>query len=141
MWSQKILRPVVAVLLAIFLLSSLSQYPGKNNLGYNLTYMKKVAMSITSRLQPNEFYDILVFSPSHDYQGTNYRYFLTTMGYTPADEENVGNFKTLFIIDEEHQEDLLKVAREQYKMSIWPNTTIVEDYTIPDGPRIIKLTR
>lgn len=130
---------VVIGVVGICIVLSLLAYPGKQNLGYNIFLFRKVAESVVEHTTEGEFYDILVYTDTNDAEGTNYRYFLTTMNRPPATPEQVHDFKTLLVIDEQGLDKPLDTPH--YKLVHWPNRTVVETFTVPNGPVIYKLVR
>lgn len=138
-WNFIFLRPLVVGVFLLFVAMSLRLYPGNQNLGMNVFLFEKVAKEIYSRVEPGESYDILLLSQNNDFLGMNYRYFLTTTENRPADESDVGNFKKLFVIDEQYQENPL--GNPQYKMALWPNRDVVDEFSVEHGPRVLMLKR
>lgn len=138
-WSDIFLRPLVLLIVGIFVFSSIRNYPGTANLGLNVDVVKHTADQIVARVEEGETYDILLLSHNNDFLGMNYRYFLTTTHKKPAKEEDVWKFKKLFVIDEEKRKNPLDTP--QYKVAIWPNREILDDFTIVHGPRVVMLTR
>lgn len=139
MWQKPVGKLLVIVVLVMSVFFSWDRYAGKQQLGYNIDMMKRTADEIHSRVSPNETYDILVFADTFDYQGMNYRYFLTTTDHAPASEEQIHQFKSLFVLDEQHRERPLDTP--QYKIAMWPNRTVVDSFTVQGGPRGYELVR
>jgi hypothetical protein len=139
-WEQKkVSKVVVGLFLAAVLFSSLVHTPVTQNLGYNVFMMARTADAIQAHLRQNETYDILVFTDTNDYQGMNYRYFLTTGKATPASEEKIHEFKSLFILDEQNRSN--PIDGPQYKVAMWPNRKVIDRFDIFGGPKVYKLER
>ncbi len=138
-WKKPVGKILVLVVFVASAYFSWDRYAGKQQLGYNVDMMKRTADAVQSRVKPGETYDILVFADTFDYQGMNYRYFLTTGKSAPASEEEIHQFKTLFVLDEQQRERPLDTP--QYKIAMWPNRTIVDSFSIQGGPKGYKLIR
>jgi 4-amino-4-deoxy-L-arabinose transferase-like glycosyltransferase len=138
-WNTKLLRPLIGIVLVVLIGFSLSDYPGRHSLGYNVDLSRTTSQAIASHVEPGEAFDIIVFSITKDFYGMNYRYFLETMNKRPVDDEQVHQFKKLFIIDETQKENVL--SSPEYKIAMWPNRTVVDDFWIPNGPHVLVLVR
>lgn len=139
LWDRTITRPLVALCVGAVILVSLQKTPGKENLGYNIDMMNMTAMRIQEHVVPGEKYNIFLFSPTRDYQGMNYRYFLTTGKQAPEREDEFFNFTTLFVIDDERNADI--EHSNHYQLVVWPNRKVVETFEIPGGARVSVLRR
>lgn len=139
LWKKIILKLFVVLILLGMTYQAVSLFPGNQNLGYNVFMMKRTADAIRARLSPGETYDILLFTNTNDYQGMNYRYFLSTGDNQPASEEQINEFKTLFVLDEQNLNN--PIGGPQYKIAIWPNRDIVDKFEISGGPRVFVLKR
>jgi hypothetical protein len=138
LWRLKLLRPLLLLFLAVTVWRSVLGLP-KLYIYSNEAMTKTVVQAIEARLQPGDTYNILLLADSKDLQGLNYRYFLTTWTTPPADENYVQPFRKLFVIDEQHRRDPIDTS--QYIIIVWPNHTIVDDFTLPGGPRVVELIR
>lgn len=136
---RAILRPLAALCFVALIGTSLLHQPFKENLGYNIDMMKRTADEIQSRLSPGEKYNIFLYSPSHDFQGMNYRYFLTTMPLKPESEDKFFNFESLYIIDDDRTSNILDT--KHYQIAVWTDRTILDQFDIPGGPTVYKLHR
>ena len=139
LWSRARLKLLTVVILVFFAVFAIKDFPGSQNLGLNIFMMQRTADEIYSHVKGNEKYDILLLSDTHDFQGMNYRYFLENKPNKPATEEEVHSFTKLFVLDEMHQEQPLDTP--QYKIAIWPNRTVVEEFTISRGPSVLMLEK
>lgn len=139
LWRSILLRPLVILAIGALMFFSFQHYPGKHVLGMNVDVFKETAMQIKKRTVPGEKYDILLLSENNDFLGMNYRYFLTSQQDRPASEEDVHSFKRLFVIDEAHKVNPLDTP--QYKVAIWPNRDIVDQFSIQNGPNVVMLVR
>jgi hypothetical protein len=139
MWDMKILRVCAGIFLVVCVVFSLANTPFKENLGYNIDMMKRTADAIQSHVTPGQQYNIFLYSPSLDFQGMNYRYFLTTGKQAPVSEDEFFTFPTLFVIDDLHKEDIFDT--HHYMFAIWPNKNIVEKFSIPGGPGVSVIRR
>lgn len=135
---ERLFLPLFLVFIAIFVVT-LKHQPYRQDLGYNIFMMKKTALEIQTRLAKDERYNIFLFSPSNDFQGMNYRYFLTTMEHKPASENDFFNFPTLFVIDDLRDSDL--VSSPQYQLVVWPQKQVTDEFVISGGPRVSILRR
>ena len=138
-WHMRAGRTVAGISVFVLVLMSLLHTPFKENLGYNIDMMRRTSDAIQSHLLPGETYDILLFSDTHDYQGMNYRYFLSTGKNMPAPEEKIHEFKTLFVLDEQNHEHVLDTP--QYKIAMWPNRAVIDRFDISGGPKVYELRR
>lgn len=138
-WDQKFLRPMVILVLAAMAMQSWIHYPGKMQLGYNIFMMKRATQEIEKHLVPQEKYNLFLFTPTNDYQGMNYRYFLTTGKQSPESENEFLNFSTLYVI-QDIPEDKINLE-DHYIFAIWPNRTVIEQFDVKNGPRVFVLKR
>ncbi len=139
LWENIFLRPFAISVLALIVIFSLRNYPGQHTLGLNVDVFRETAEQIQSRVQDGQSYDILLLTENNDFLGMNYRYFLTTMKYVPAKEEDIWTFKRLFVIDERRSKNPLDTP--QYKVAVWPNRDIVDEFTIENGAHVVVLER
>lgn len=139
LWKRMIARPLVVGFLLVLIGLSLRDYPGQHHLGYNVDLGKQTASMIAARVKPGESYNLISFSITNDYDGMNYRYFLTTLNRPPVDVSNLHDFPKLFIIDERQNEDVL--TSPQYLIASWPNRKVTDDFWVPNGPHILVLER
>lgn len=139
LWEYRVTKLLVVGLMAVMFWRAWQYFPGTVDLGYNIFMMRRTAEAIQTHLAPGETYDILVFTDTNDYQGMNYRYFLNTSSNKPATEEQIQEFKTLFILDEQNHAN--PVDGPQYKIAMWPNRKVVDHFDIPGGPRVFELKR
>lgn len=110
-------------------------------MGWTVDEIQQTSQTILDRVKPGEKYNLVLLSESHDLDGQNYRYFLTTdRQKQPVPPEERGNVETLFIINEEKK---TKAVTELpiYEIVTFPDKTPVETYQIPDGPEITVLKR
>ncbi len=138
-WEKKQIKLLVIPPLAVMIIAAGVNFPGKQNLGYNIYMMKRTAAEIEKRLVPGEKYNIFLISPSNDVQGLNYRYFLTVDNKAPESETEFFNFSTLYVL-QDIPEDKLTFS-SHYMFAIWPNRNVMDSFSIPGGPRIYVLKR
>lgn len=131
-------KMTVAALCTIFVFFSLLKYPGLQKLTDTVDRTKDVSRALAKKVGNNS-YDILLYSSDGDLQGMNYRYFLTAFGKPPVENVPIGSYQRLYIIDEIHTQPILDTR--QYAILLWPNRTIVDDFTVDAGPRIVELSR
>lgn len=134
------LAKIVGVLfIGSFLWYNVPRLPLKS-LGWTVNDIRHTSEEILKRVQPGEKYDIVLLSESHDIDGQNYRYFLTTGHTRPVPIEERGGIDTLFIINEEKA--LTKVTDSPiYEIVVFPNKTPAEVFDIDHGPQITVLRR
>lgn len=137
------LKPRSAALIGLitfsiyFLLYNLARLPLKPS-GWTIADIQRTSETILERVKPGEKYNIVLLSESHDIDGQNYRYFLTTGHTRPVPQEMRGKIETLFIIDEE--KTLAKVTDSPiYEIVVFPNKTPAEVFKIDGGPEITVL--
>jgi len=130
---------ICVVFSVLFFSWNISHYRFTNS-SWSIEQIEQVGKTITSRLSPNEKYNIILLSDSGDIEGQNYRYFLEVSAHPPLRQEDWGQVDTLFIINEDHK--LKRVVDSPiYEIVVFPNKQPVEVYTIPDGPEITVLRR
>ncbi len=138
-WQRVWYRPLVIGLVLLFTFNSVRKYPGFANLGLNIGLYKRTSVQIASRLPDDRPYAVLTNTSTGDTLGTSYGYFLTTLSRPPLGEYNLNEAQTLVIIDEMHSDK--PIQEFQYLVAIWPNRTIVQDFSISNGPRVLILQR
>ncbi len=135
----KLMKPFVGIALLVAVIFSLANTPFKENLGYNIDMMKRTADAIQTHVVLGTQYNIFLYSPSLDFQGMNYRYFLTTGKQAPVSEDEFFNFPTLFVLDDLHDKQIFDT--HHYMFAIWPNKQVVDKFSIPGGPEVSVLKR
>jgi 4-amino-4-deoxy-L-arabinose transferase-like glycosyltransferase len=128
----------VVAFVGYFLWHNLARMPLQPN-GWTIYDMQRVTDSIYQRLGPDEKYSLVLLSPSKDLYGQNYRYFLSTTNKPPLPPERAGEADTLVIINEEHVTNVS--ALPIYEITIFPQKTTSETYTIDTGPEIIMFRK
>jgi len=109
-------------------------------MGWTVNDIRLTSEEILKHLQPGEKYNLVLLSESRDIDGQNYRYFLTTGHTRPVVAEERGNVNTLIIINEEKL--LTDVTNSPIsEIATFPNKTVSEFFTIPNGPEITILRR
>ncbi len=138
-WRSIFFKPLVLIILAAVMISSLRNYPGTLVYGSTVHLFDRSSQEISKHIPQGTSFNLLSYSPTKDLQAMNYRYFLTAYGKPPADPDDWLSFKRLYIIDEEHRES--PFDESQYVINIWPNRVIVDHFSIPDGPDVYVLER
>lgn len=131
---------LVLICLGYFLSYNLKILPIKST-GWTINQIKMTSQTILDRVKPGEKYNIVLISESHDLDGQNYRYFLTTnKAKAPVRLEDRDSSETLFIINEEKKtRDVTGLP--MYEIVVFPNKTPSEVYQVPGGPEITVLRR
>jgi len=134
------LGKTLAVIFALGYISwNFSHMPFKS-LSWTVDDVEKASKTIASRVKPGEKYNIVLLTATGDIEGQNYRYFLHTANRPTLPQERWGETETLFIINED-----LKLKRVVdspiYEIVVFPNKTLREVYTIPNGPEITVLRK
>lgn len=133
------LRPL-AVFFAIGLFySALLRYPGTQQLGANVYAFSKASSEIAQFLPDSTRYNLLVYTPTRDLHGMNYRYFLTTLGRPPVAQDEWVAIDTLVVIDEEGRST--PFDESQYAIANWPNRIVREQHVLSTGAVISILSR
>ncbi len=120
-----------------FITNNLNRYWLKSHT-FTIDNMLQTAQAIHNRVSQNEKYNIVLLSESKDLYGMNYRYFLNTLDNKPVKIEDHHQAQKLFIINEEHS-SFDPVSSEIYEIKVFPSKTIVDRFTIENGPEIIVL--
>jgi 4-amino-4-deoxy-L-arabinose transferase-like glycosyltransferase len=129
---------LTGIFLAYFLWYNYNNLPIKS-LGWTVEDMKAVSESIYQKIKPDEKYNLILFSESHDLDAQNYRYFLNTTDRKPLTTENRGEAETLVIINEDRS--IEKVGDSPvYEIVVFPNKEPKESFIAHDGPEIIILS-
>lgn len=139
LWRSIALKPLCILIIAIVSVVSIRHYPGTLQLGSTVYLFQRSSEAIARHVPDDTTFNLLSYSPTKDLQAMNYRYFLTALGKTPAQPDDWTSFSRLYIIDEEHR--INPLDEEQYVIKIWPNRTIVDHFSIPDGPDVYVVER
>jgi len=130
----------VGLLILGFASYNLPKMPLKTT-GWTVSEIRQTSQTILDRVAPGEKYNLVLLSESHDLDGQNYRYFLTTdKNKPPVPLEERGNINTLFIINEEKKSQKV-TDLPIYEIVTFPNKVPSEVYHIPNGPEITILRR
>jgi hypothetical protein len=117
----------------------MKNYPGFAKIGGTVFSFDQSSTEIVKHIPEGETFALLSYAPSHDLQAMNYRYFITTKGKIPTAPDDWLTSRYLIIIDEEHRDN--PFDESQYVIKIWPNRTIVDSFSIPNGPDVYVMKR
>jgi len=122
-----------------FLQYNLPKMPLKT-MGWTINDMKRTSEEILKHVQPGEKYNLVLLSESHDIDGQNYRYYLTTGHTSPTTFAERDSTTTLFIINEEKKTTNVTDS-PIYEIAVFPDKKPADFFVIPGGPEITMLKR
>ncbi|MBU1033778.1 glycosyltransferase family 39 protein [Patescibacteria group bacterium] len=130
---------IILPFLAFFISSNISRYSIKDA-GWKPGDMSKTSDEIYRRVNKDEKYNIVLFSPSKDSYGMSYRYFLSTKENKIVELEDHQLATKLFIINDEKEvrNDIFDTSL--YEVVVFPSRTIDEVFQMENGPEISVLT-
>jgi hypothetical protein len=102
--------------------------------------IERTAESITTHIEPDTPYTIVLLTGTGDLHGMNYRYYLTTKGYAPLGFEAIQQVEKLIIINED-QPNFSVADTNIHEIAVFPSTSNEFRYTIENGPEIIILEK
>ena len=136
-WRFLVTKIALGLFLAFFIYANVAHYR-LSSAGWTIADMAGVSQSIYEKLKSDDVYNLVLLSESHDINGQNYRYFLSTTDHPPVAEEDRGSVNTLVIINEDRK--LAKVVDSPiYEIVVFPNKEPAQVYTISGGPEITIL--
>lgn len=139
LWQKSLGKPIVLLFVLAFGVYNYQTSPLKPA-GWQISDMARTAQEIAKHTQPDRPYNIILFSPTKDLYGQNYRYFLSTTDHPPVAPEDNHLAQQLVIINED---PLIAEPLTQpvYELVTFPYHGIKESFAITNGPQITILDR
>jgi hypothetical protein len=111
-----------------------------NTSNWGISDIDRTAESITTHLDPETPFTIVLLTGTGDLHGMNYRYYLTTKGYAPLGFEEIEKAEKLIIINED-QPNFSVANTNIHEILVFPTKSNEFRYTIENGPEIIILEK
>jgi hypothetical protein len=111
-----------------------------NSSNWGISDIDRTAESITTHLDPETPFTIVLLTGTGDLHGMNYRYYLTTKGYAPLGFEEIEKAEKLIIINED-QPNFSVANTNIHEILVFPSKSSEFRYTIQNGPEIIILEK
>jgi len=125
--------PLAILFGMVFLLHNLQTMP-LQSLSWTINDVGRTTQVINQHLIPGEKVSLVLLGPSKDLYAQNYRYYLSTTSTPALSPELAPEADTLVVINEER---ILNVADVPiYEITIFPEKSNQEVYTIANGPQI-----